>query len=69
MSQIQQALDGIRAIAFQVSVTVLAKRAGVNEDTARRMLKKPPTQIDNLIALEKAAAALHGEAEAARKIP
>lgn len=56
MSRIQTSIDAISSVALKIGVGRLAREAGVNVDTASRLLKKPPKQIQNLIKLETAAA-------------
>lgn len=55
MSQIEGALVRIRAKALQIGIPVMAERAGIDERTVRRMLKKNPVQIENLKKLEAVA--------------
>lgn len=52
MSHIQKAEQAIKTAAFDLGVPELAKRAGVNENTARKLLRDPPAAIANLKKLE-----------------
>lgn len=52
MSQIEDALKRIKAKAFEIGVPAMAEKAGLDERTVRRMLKKNPVQIENLKRLE-----------------
>ncbi|AKU43476.1 DNA-binding protein [Caulobacter phage Sansa] len=61
MSHIEKARAAIKAAAFDLGVPELARRAGVPENTARRLIKKPPAAVTNLISLEREA--LKHEAE------
>lgn len=63
MSLVTKALDSIKLAAAETKggVGELAVRAGVNIDTARRLVKAPPVAIDNLRKLEIEAAKVLGE--------
>lgn len=62
MSHITKAYDGIKLAASEVGgIGALAQRAGVNVDTARRIVKKPTEAIETLRKLEGAAAEVLGE--------
>lgn len=55
MSHIEKAQAAIKAAAFDLGVPELAKRAGIDRSTTRRLIKDPPTAIKNLAALERVA--------------
>lgn len=56
MSHIDKALDGVKLAAVELGgVNALAQRAGVNVDTARRMVRAPPSSIKILRAMEAVA--------------
>lgn len=62
MSHITKAYDGIKLAANELGgIGALAQRAGVNVDTARRLVKKPTEAIANLQSLEEEAAKVLGE--------
>jgi len=64
MSHVEKALDNIRLAAVQPGVAgvgEIAARAGMNIETARRMVRKPPASVQTLIALEKIANEILGD--------
>lgn len=64
MSSITRAMDNIKLAAAEPGVAGvgdLAERAGMNIDTARRLLRKPPAAITNLKRLEDEALKILGE--------
>lgn len=60
MSHIDKALAAIKAAAFDLGVSELARRARVPESTARRLLKKPSKIMVHMKDLEAVALA-HAE--------
>jgi hypothetical protein len=63
-SSIEQAETLIKAVAFEIGIPEIARRADLNENTARKLLRAPPAAIDHLKRLE--AVALQHKAEAAQ---
>lgn len=63
MSHFEALMLRVKAAAHEVGVTELAKRAGLEERTVRRLLKKPPRQIEGLKLLDEAAAQIMDPAE------
>lgn len=56
MSHFDALMMRVKAAAQDVGVTELARRAGMEERTLRRLLKKPPRQIEGLKRLDEIAA-------------
>jgi hypothetical protein len=52
MARLDDIITEIRATAFELGSAEMARRSELNEDTVRRLLKTPPTQIENLRKLE-----------------
>lgn len=63
MSHFDAMMLRVKAAAYEVGVAELAKRAGINERTLQRLLKKPPQQIESLRRLDEAAAQIIDPAE------
>lgn len=57
MSHVTKAFDAIKLASHEVKggLGEIAALAGVKPDTARRLVRKPPTVIDTLKKLETAA--------------
>jgi hypothetical protein len=55
MTRIEEAEQQIKVAAFELGVPELAKRAGLNENTVRKLLKAPPAAVGNLKKLESVA--------------
>lgn len=55
MSHFDDLMKTIKAKAFELGIPEYARQADIPEDTVRRLLKKPPTAIENLKKLEDVA--------------
>lgn len=56
MSHFNALMERLKVAEEVAGVSELARRSGLVERTVRRLLKKPPTQIQNLEKLDAAAA-------------
>lgn len=52
MHRIDEILTKARAAAFEMGVPALSEATGVPQDSIRRLLKSPPTAVNNLRRIE-----------------